>query len=291
MPKSRVGIRKKNEAFKKTKIKPGHVLKKTNVTDTRFVAKQLSLIEQLQAKKSEVVSYRGLTLGDLFKQMGHHNLNIRRDAVVGTKELLKSNPVLMNRQMMNIIPAVARLIPDPKNDTHMTAQLRLLLDMICETSELEMNPHFSLFMSHVLCGFTHLQQSVKAFALDVMNMLMDKYPNLCRKSDDLFQSYIKFISGHRKPHNKQMLVYSIQLFLKVYKKSNEEKGQALFSAELNYEKATCDQINLILPTNPFDFPILGSLLSDETSPLDTESGEKQTTEIIMPYLKALLSVH
>uniref|UniRef100_A0AC35TI32 Cullin_Nedd8 domain-containing protein n=1 Tax=Rhabditophanes sp. KR3021 TaxID=114890 RepID=A0AC35TI32_9BILA len=82
MPKSRVGIRKKNEAFKKTKIKPGHVLKKTNVTDTRFVAKQLSLIEQLQAKKSEVVSYRGLTLGDLFKQMGHHNLNIRRDAVV-----------------------------------------------------------------------------------------------------------------------------------------------------------------------------------------------------------------
>uniref|UniRef100_A0AC35TUX2 Nickase n=1 Tax=Rhabditophanes sp. KR3021 TaxID=114890 RepID=A0AC35TUX2_9BILA len=87
---------KKNEAFKKTKIKPGHVLKKTNVTDTRFVAKQLSLIEQLQAKKSEIVSYRGLTLGDLFKQMGHHNLNIRRDAVVGTKELLKSNPVLMN---------------------------------------------------------------------------------------------------------------------------------------------------------------------------------------------------
>uniref|UniRef100_A0AC35TMN4 Importin-11 n=1 Tax=Rhabditophanes sp. KR3021 TaxID=114890 RepID=A0AC35TMN4_9BILA len=58
--------------------------------------------------------------------------------------------------MMNIIPAVARLISDPKNDTQMAAQLRLLLDMICETSELEMNPHFSPFMSHVLCGFTHI---------------------------------------------------------------------------------------------------------------------------------------
>uniref|UniRef100_A0AC35TT01 Histone H2A n=1 Tax=Rhabditophanes sp. KR3021 TaxID=114890 RepID=A0AC35TT01_9BILA len=48
---------KKNEAFKKTKIKPGHVLKKTNVTDTIFVAKQLSLIEQLQAHQLLPQSY------------------------------------------------------------------------------------------------------------------------------------------------------------------------------------------------------------------------------------------
>uniref|UniRef100_A0AC35U190 T-complex 11 like 1 n=1 Tax=Rhabditophanes sp. KR3021 TaxID=114890 RepID=A0AC35U190_9BILA len=97
-----------------------------------------SLIERIILREMRMSVICTNTLLDLSFLLVVEDLlgECQSQAVVGTKELLKSNPVLMNRQMMNIIAAVARLIPDPKNDTHMTAQLCLLLDMICETSEL-----------------------------------------------------------------------------------------------------------------------------------------------------------
>uniref|UniRef100_A0A0K0DYA9 Ipi1_N domain-containing protein n=1 Tax=Strongyloides stercoralis TaxID=6248 RepID=A0A0K0DYA9_STRER len=260
MPKSRIGIKKKNETFKKKKLKPGHVIKKVNVTDTRFKSKQLSLVEQLQDKNTEVLSYRGLTLGELFKQMGHYNLNIRRDAVIGVKELLKNNPSLISKNLMNIIPAVARLIADPKNDSAMHSQLKLLFSLIFKISDSQMNPHFSLFVSHALCGLTHIAKHVKIFALEIICMLFKIYPDLCVKSIDLFNGFKRFTLIRKKNIKAETISSAIELFKNVYKPKKEDSEEITCGAVLNYVDKTCTTINFVGCKNPFDFPILGSAL-------------------------------
>uniref|UniRef100_A0A0N4Z957 Ipi1_N domain-containing protein n=1 Tax=Parastrongyloides trichosuri TaxID=131310 RepID=A0A0N4Z957_PARTI len=264
MPKSRVGIRKKQEAtFKKKKLKPGHIIKKTNVTDTRFSSKQLSLIEQLQAKNTDILSYRGLTLSELFKQLGHYNLNVRRDAVIGTKELLKNHPGIISKNLMNIIPSVARLIADPKNDSAMHFQLKHLFSLIFQVPESEMTPHFSLFLSHALCGLTHLHRDVKAFALDIICMAMSKYPGLCKKSKDLRTGFCKFITGKKKPADAAKIKSSIDLFASIYVVKEKDPTEPIICGTLNFQNKSSTGIRIIQKKNPFDFPILGSVLCDD----------------------------
>uniref|UniRef100_A0A0K0FVM6 Ipi1_N domain-containing protein n=1 Tax=Strongyloides venezuelensis TaxID=75913 RepID=A0A0K0FVM6_STRVS len=260
MPKSRIGIRKKHETFKKKKLKPGHVIKKVNVTDTRFKSKQLSLIEQLQDKHAEVLSYRGLTLGELFKQMGHYNLNVRKDAVIGVKELLKNNPSLITKNLMNIIPSVARLISDPKNDSAMHSQLKLLFSLLFKVSDSQMNPHFSLFVSHALCGLTHIAKHVKLFALEVICMFFKVYPELCVKSPDLFHGFKRFAFGGKKNIKPETIAPAIDLFKVVYKPRKDESEGITCESSLSFEDKTCTPITLVQSKNPFDFPILGSAL-------------------------------
>lgn len=69
------------------------------------------LVEQL-SDSGTVVSYRGHSLKDLCVQLGHYNINFRRDAIIGLKQLITSNPKLLSSNLHTIIPSVARLICD-----------------------------------------------------------------------------------------------------------------------------------------------------------------------------------
>ncbi|KAK6018330.1 hypothetical protein OSTOST_16090, partial [Ostertagia ostertagi] len=67
---------KKNADFKKVKLKVGKKLKKTTTTDTTITTKKVVLISQLQVKNvtsDKPLSYRGLSLEELCKQLGHFN--------------------------------------------------------------------------------------------------------------------------------------------------------------------------------------------------------------------------
>src|SRR4051812_36885286 len=87
--KKAAGVNKhNNEDFKKQKLKPGKILKKTNATDTRMTVKKVVLLEQLKEKTSTVKTVRGLTLEDLCKQLGHYNQSVKRDAIVGMSILM-----------------------------------------------------------------------------------------------------------------------------------------------------------------------------------------------------------
>ncbi|PIO73905.1 hypothetical protein TELCIR_04114 [Teladorsagia circumcincta] len=106
---------KKNADFKKVKLKVGKKLKKTATTDTTITTKKVVLISQLQVKNvtsDKPLSYRGLSLEELCKQLGHFNKSVRRDALMGTKQLLMSRPDLIENHLRTLVPAVARLISD-----------------------------------------------------------------------------------------------------------------------------------------------------------------------------------
>ncbi|KIH52797.1 hypothetical protein ANCDUO_17093 [Ancylostoma duodenale] len=70
---------KKNADFKKVKLKVGKKLKKTTTTDTTITAKKVVLISQLQEKSEsseKPLSFRGLSLEELCRQLGHFNKSV-----------------------------------------------------------------------------------------------------------------------------------------------------------------------------------------------------------------------
>lgn len=73
----------KNLTFGKKKVKLGKILKRANATDTIIETRKVVLLEQLKTQTDNVVSYRGLSLEDLCRQLGHYNETVCRDAIIG----------------------------------------------------------------------------------------------------------------------------------------------------------------------------------------------------------------
>lgn len=79
--------------FKKRKVKLGRRLPPPkNSTNTEVKSKAIILPEQSVAadKAGLAVKKKGLTLKELLQQTSHHNAKVRRDALMGTKDLFST---------------------------------------------------------------------------------------------------------------------------------------------------------------------------------------------------------
>ncbi|KAM3724824.1 High mobility group protein 20A [Dirofilaria immitis] len=208
--------KKAKKDFPKAKLKLGKKLKKTTTTDTRIQSKKVILVEQLAKNDDSCLSHRGLSLNELCRQLGHYNINVRRGSVIGVKQLLSSHPELISKHLHILIPAVGRLIACDKSDSSFHAQLRTLLELLCTMNASTMSSHFTLLMAHILRALTHLRMSVRMYALTILTLLMRTYPDLCRNSIDLFDSFVGFLNSKRIPANKKLLVDSVHVFLRTF---------------------------------------------------------------------------
>ncbi|VDK58207.1 unnamed protein product [Cylicostephanus goldi] len=220
---------KKNADFKKVKLKVGKKLKKTTTTDTTIQTKKVVLISQLEEKSEssdKPLSFRGLSLDELCKQLGHFNKSVRRDALTGTKQLLTSRPDLIEAHLRTLVPAIARLVSDCGHDPALNGQLRSLLRVICSVSSHAMAAHFTLFVAHLLHALTHNEAGVRNFSLSIIAMLLNSYPDLCRTNVDLFNSFVKFLNGSRKPAwNSARFLETIELFIKASLFGRQDDGK------------------------------------------------------------------
>ncbi|EPB76018.1 hypothetical protein ANCCEY_04864 [Ancylostoma ceylanicum] len=251
---------KKNADFKKVKLKVGKKLKKTTTTDTTITTKKVVLISQLQEKSEsseKPLSFRGLSLDELCRQLGHFNKSVRRDALLGTKQLLTSRPDLIETHLRTLIPAIARLVSDCGHDPALNGQLRSLLRVICSVSSHAMSAHFTLFVAHLLHALTHNEAGVRSFSLSIIAMLLSNYPDLCSSNVDLFNSFVKFLSSSRKPGwNSPRFLETVDCFLK---------------------------------KNPFDFPVISPSATATVSPLELPESLLSVCEACAPILATSLS--
>uniref|UniRef100_A0A1I7X4V7 Ipi1_N domain-containing protein n=1 Tax=Heterorhabditis bacteriophora TaxID=37862 RepID=A0A1I7X4V7_HETBA len=227
---------RKNADFKKVKLRVGRKLKKTNTTDTTVQVKKVVLLSQLNEKletADQPLSFRGLSLDDLCKQLGHFNQNIRKDAIIGTKQLLTSRPDLIKVHLRTLIPSIARLISSSNNNPSLNAHLRALLNVICTVPSYCMSVHFKLFMAHVLRALSHMELSVRNFSLSILSTIMSSYRDLCRNDMELFTSFVKFLNSSKKPAwNAPRFLEIIKVFLNVY------------DIRTSYYKPACNEFKL-----------------------------------------------
>uniref|UniRef100_A0A0R3RHC5 Ipi1_N domain-containing protein n=1 Tax=Elaeophora elaphi TaxID=1147741 RepID=A0A0R3RHC5_9BILA len=251
---------KKKKDFPKAKLKVGKKLKKTTATDTRIHSKKVVLVEQLTKSDNDFLSYRGLSLDELCRQLGHYNINVRRDAVVGVKQLFSSHPELLPKHLHLLIPAVGRLIACDKNDSAFHAQLRALLELLCKTNALVMSSHFTLLMAHTLRALTHLRMSVRIYAFKILTLLIETYPNLCRYNIDLFDSFVEVLNSKRIPaSNRKLLLDGIHFFLRAFTMDESVTIEPPHVASFSIHSKQYTRINLAPSVKPLiDFCVLGS---------------------------------
>uniref|UniRef100_A0A915Q3U4 HMG box domain-containing protein n=1 Tax=Setaria digitata TaxID=48799 RepID=A0A915Q3U4_9BILA len=257
--------KKKKKDFPKTKVKLGKKLKKTTATDTQIRTRKVVLVEQLAKSGDSCLSYRGLSLDELCRQLGHYNINVRRDSVIGVRQLLLSHPELMPQHLHTLIPAVGRLIACDKSDSSFHAQLRALLELLCTTDASTISSHFTLLMTHTLRALTHLRMGVRLYALTILTLLMRTYPNLCRNSIDLFDSFVEFLNNKRLP----LLLDAVSAFLRAFMVEEFVRVGPLHVASFSIRNKQYTRINLTPTTPMIDFCVLGSQPQQSKSPLDS----------------------
>ncbi|KAK3227007.1 hypothetical protein Dsin_006869 [Dipteronia sinensis] len=136
MARSKVASLKKQQKqrdddFKKIKRKFGRKLTPSkNATNTEIKSKAIVLPEQSVAseKAGLAVSKKGLTLKELLQQTSHHNVKVRKDALLGIKDLFQRYPAEMKLHRYVVIEKLRERISD--NDRVVRETLYQLLKFV-----------------------------------------------------------------------------------------------------------------------------------------------------------------
>ncbi|CAI9753433.1 unnamed protein product [Fraxinus pennsylvanica] len=112
---SKKKAQKRGIDFKKIKKKIGRKLPPPkNATNTEIKSKAIVLPEQSVAseKAGLAVSKKGLTLKELLQQTSHHNSKVRRDALIGIKDVFLKHPAELKLHELAVIEKLRERIGD-----------------------------------------------------------------------------------------------------------------------------------------------------------------------------------
>ncbi|CAI2349197.1 unnamed protein product [Caenorhabditis sp. 36 PRJEB53466] len=289
---------RKNEDFKKVKLKIGKKLKKTTTTDTTIKAKRVVLAAQLEEKvetDDNPLSFRGLTLEELCKQMGHFNAKVKMNAIQGLKQILTSRPDLVNLHLRLLIPCVAVHVSDASLEKPSRQNLLNLYRILCTASVPAMSAHITLFLAHVLRALTHIVVEVRSLALQTLSILLERYPSLCRNHADLFPCFINYLaSSKRLAWNRPGLIDTIIYFINVYDRNRERKVD-VSEVKIDFEHAKIDgnpNLKTVFRQNPeaspFDFPVVISSKSQAVSPFELPAALLNLAGVLAPIISNIV---
>ncbi|EPS70426.1 hypothetical protein M569_04331 [Genlisea aurea] len=101
--------------FKKYKRKVGRKLPPPkNATNTEVKSKAIVLPEQsiVSQKEGLAVSHKGLTLKELLQHTNHHNAKVRKDALLGIKEILLKHPPELKLHKLAVVEKLRERMGD-----------------------------------------------------------------------------------------------------------------------------------------------------------------------------------
>ncbi|GAB1598019.1 testis-expressed protein 10-like isoform X1 [Argonauta hians] len=200
-------VKKKNEDFKKRKVKVGKKLpQKANFTDTSFKTRTVQVLQHIRTKDPSLpTTNRNLSIKDLMSQCQHYNSTIRRDGVNGLRELLVNFPELLSENLSQIMQKIAELFIDKESNVRQ-ANLQLLKSILPSVSENVLSPFFPLLSAHLCCAMTHIDEARQQHSLSILDLLLHHYPKqLIQNSCQLLPNFIQQISLIRHSPNKKIL--------------------------------------------------------------------------------------
>lgn len=189
--------RKRQDDFQKVKLKVGKAKPKAdNATNTNFRTKGIRLGEQLKRDASGPTTHRQLGINELLSQLHHYNDNVKHGALLGLRELLSTNPSLLEQHLSRLLSEVAAVFTD-KGDGVRSAATRVLKFIAqCVPSE-RVAPFFPLLSAHLSCAMTHIDTGIQEDAMKVLDVLLEHYPALlAARPEVLLTNFLELIS-HR----------------------------------------------------------------------------------------------
>ena len=166
--------------FTKTKQKLGKGKQAaSNATDTSFRAKAIAMPQQsiLLDRSHQVTTRRRQTLSDLVQHTHHPSPGVRKDAVMGMLELVKTYAGFLELHCAALINAALPLLGD--DDVHVRGAVAtyfgVLLDRLDDEAFAPFAPSMLLLTTSAM---SHISMAVRIDALRVLSLLLDKVPAL-----------------------------------------------------------------------------------------------------------------
>ncbi|XP_020970370.1 uncharacterized protein LOC107621326 [Arachis ipaensis] len=179
--------------FKKIRRKIGKKLPPPkNATNTEIKSKAIVLPEQSVAadKAGLAVNKKGLTLKELLQQTSHHNAKVRRDALVGIKDLFNKFPTEMKLHKYAAIEKLRERIGD--DDMVVRKTLYDLFKSVILPGCKEDNQELivSLLMAYIFNAMTHFSFDIRIMAFDFLDLVLLFYPpSFSSFAEKIFQNY------------------------------------------------------------------------------------------------------
>ncbi|KAH9737958.1 Ipi1 N domain-containing protein [Citrus sinensis] len=184
---------KRGVDFKKIKRKLGRKLPPPkNATNTEVKSKAIVLPEQSVAseKAGLAVSKKGLTLKELLQQTSHHNSKVRRDALMGLKDLFQKYPAELRSHRYAVIEKLRERIGDDDKVVRETLYQLLKTVVFPGCKEDNQGPFVSLMVAYIFNAMTHLAVDVRLMAFKFFDLVVQYYPpSFSLYADKVLQNY------------------------------------------------------------------------------------------------------
>ncbi|XP_020535669.1 testis-expressed protein 10 isoform X2 [Jatropha curcas] len=170
---------KRGVDFKKIKRKLGRKLPPPkNATNTEIKSKAIVLPEQSVAseKSGLAVSKKGLTLKELLQQTSHHNAKIRKDALMGMRDLFVKHPEELKLHKYAVIEKLRERISDDDKMVRETLYQLLKSVILPGCKEDNQGPFISLTMAYIFNAMTNLAIEVRLMAFKFFDLVVQHYP-------------------------------------------------------------------------------------------------------------------
>ncbi|XP_059668653.1 uncharacterized protein LOC132313744 [Cornus florida] len=179
--------------FKKIKRKIGRKLPPPkNATNTEIKSKAIILPEQSVAseKTGLAVSRKGLTLRELLQQTSHHNPKVRKDALIGIRDIFLKYPAELKLHKLAVIEKLRERISDDDKLVRETLYQLLKSVIFPGCKEDNQGPFISLMMSYIFNAMTHLAVDVRLMAFKFFDLVVQHYPSsFSLHAEKILQNY------------------------------------------------------------------------------------------------------
>ncbi|KAJ6237207.1 hypothetical protein M0813_26762 [Anaeramoeba flamelloides] len=171
----------KDFRIKKTKL--GKKKRRTNDTQTKFQTAQIFVNNPLTLHKKDqkqVTTFRKQTLSTLLSQCKHHNANVRRDSLIGLRELHINHRSTILRSLSSIIPTALSLIQDDHNKVRQA--LLLFFQTLCSNyqGKEQITPFIGIICAYISTALTSLDREVREVGLQFLEILFQNYSDISK---------------------------------------------------------------------------------------------------------------
>lgn len=239
---------KRNFDIKKKKGKVGKgKVAGANATSTAISSRALAMPHSsiLKGSKEErgLVTARNLSLDELLVQTRHVTGNVRREALVGMRELISEHGTMLRVRMSDILGRAVELLLDPDQSTRQALQL-LLQTAFEQINERVVAPFLELFVVYIKSAIAHSTPSMRLDAMGALRVAIAAYPNaIAPRLGGLFPVLFQLLSAAEGDKNNKLerrLAMLRTLFVTLQCAAGEAQRDAAAAPDAAEEASTPD---------------------------------------------------
>lgn len=202
---------------------------------------------------------------DLRQHVRHHNSNVRKDAIIGLKEIIsQQNQTQIKADLKiyveSLIPLISDVEPEVRKST--LTSFKIILEKV---EPIDIAPMFHLIVAHLVCASTDLNPKKKLFSVKFLELLVDFLPDLCKGNWSLLKSYADLLNFKDNSVDKSRKLTFLQGLFRIldlnYRKIEEKRVENSDYENLQVSKTINSRFCTFIPKNsaPFDFPVVSAM--------------------------------